>query len=89
MATVTIREDNRVLQDSGAISEFLGQYGIWYRHFEGSDKLPENATNEEILASYDEPIQVLMKEGGFKTADVINVTSDTPDLQAFLQRKSG
>ena len=86
MATVTIRNEDRVLTESGEISEFLGQFGIWYRRFEGSDRLAEDASEDDILAAYDEPIQALMKEGGYKTADVIDVTSDTPGLQAMLDK---
>lgn len=86
MATVNIRDGNRVLDDVVEISEFLAQYGIWYRRFEGSDPLGENATDDQILAAYDEPIRKLKKEGGYVTADVINVTSDTPNLQQMLDK---
>jgi 1,2-dihydroxy-3-keto-5-methylthiopentene dioxygenase len=86
MATITLRDDNRVLSDAATISEFLGRYGIWYRRFEGSDALPENASDDQVLEAYDAPIRKLMKEGAYTTADVINVTSDTPGLQGMLDR---
>lgn len=86
MALVTIREENKTLTDNQEICEFLGQFGIWYRRFEGSDTLDEDATAEDILAAYDEPIQQLMKEGGFVTADVINIVPTIENLDAMLNK---
>ncbi|MFQ5890962.1 MAG: acireductone dioxygenase [Gemmatimonadota bacterium] len=86
MATVTIREDDRTLTDEGAISEFLGRFGIWYRRFEASDELGDNPTDEEVLTAYREPVEELMSEGGYVTADVIDVKPTTPGLQAMLDK---
>ena len=86
MATITIRDENRVLTDPVSVSEFLGRFGIWYRRFEGSDALPEDASDEQILEAYDGPLRKLMEQGGYTTADVINVTSETPGLQGMLDR---
>ena len=86
MATVTLRDENRVLEDPTEISTFLAPFGIWYRRFEGSDQLPENATDPEILEAYREPIELLKAEGGYVTADVINVKPETPGLDAMLNR---
>ena len=88
MATVTLRDENRVLSDSAEISTFLAPFGIWYRRFEGSDRLPENATDQEILDAYAEPIEKLKAEGGYVTADVINVKPETPGLDAMLHKFS-
>ena len=86
MATVTLRDENRALQDAAEISAFLAPFGIWYRRFEGSDALPENPSDQEILAAYREPIERLKAEGGYVTADVINVRPETPGLDAMLNR---
>jgi 1,2-dihydroxy-3-keto-5-methylthiopentene dioxygenase len=86
MASITVRDENRTMTDAGEISEFLAPFGIWYRRFEGTDALGENPTDQEILEAYREPIEKLKAEGGYVTADVINVKSDTPNLQAMLDR---
>lgn len=86
MATVTLRDENRVLNDPSEISEFLAPFGIWYRRFEGTDRLPENPSDQEILDAYAEPIEKLKTEGGYVTADVINVKPETPGLEAMLNR---
>jgi 1,2-dihydroxy-3-keto-5-methylthiopentene dioxygenase len=86
MATITLRDTDQTLTDAGEIRAFLAPHGIWYRRFEGSDQLPENATDPEILAAYDAPIRELMAEGGYVTADVINVKPDVPGLEAMLNK---
>jgi 1,2-dihydroxy-3-keto-5-methylthiopentene dioxygenase len=86
MATVTLRDENRVLEDPAEISTFLAPFGIWYRRFEGTDQLGENPTDQEILDAYKEPIEHLKAEGGYVTADVINIKSETPGLEAMLNR---
>lgn len=86
MATVTLRDDNRVLEDPQAIRDFLEPFGIWYRRFEGGDRLGDDPSDAEILAAYAEPIEDLKAEGGYVTADVINVRADTPGLEAMLNR---
>lgn len=86
MATVTIRGEDRVLREPREISEFLAEFGIWYRRFEGSVRTSRRASDDEILAAYDEPIRELEKEGGYVTADVIHVTSDTPGLDLMLDK---
>jgi 1,2-dihydroxy-3-keto-5-methylthiopentene dioxygenase len=86
MATVTLRDENRVLEDPAEISAFLAPFGIWYRRFEGTDHLPESPTDQEILEAYREPIERLKTEGGYVTADVINVKPETPGLDAMLDK---
>src|SRR3954471_23552665 len=78
MATVTLRDENRTLNDAGEISAFLAPFGIWYRRFEGTDQLGESPTDQEILEAYKEPIEKLKAEGGYVTADVINIKAETP-----------
>ena len=86
MATLTFRDENRVLENPSEIGHFLEGLGLWYRRFEGSDDLPESAGDQEILDVYREPIQQLMAEGGYRTADVINIKPGTPDLETMLNR---
>ena len=86
MATVTLRDENQVLSDPAEISAFLAPFGIWYRRFEGTDRLPESPTDQEILDAYAEPIEKLKAEGGYVTADVINVKPETPGLEAMLNK---
>lgn len=88
MATLTFRESERTVTDPAEISGILSGVGIWFRRFDGSDDLPEQASDQEILDAYRAPIEALMKEGGYVTADVINVRPETPGLEAMLNRFS-
>jgi 1,2-dihydroxy-3-keto-5-methylthiopentene dioxygenase len=86
MAIVTYRESGRVLEDAAAIGDALAPLGIWYRRFEGSDQLADDATDQQILDAYREPIEQLMAEGGYVTADVINIKPEVPGLEGMLNR---
>lgn len=86
MASVTLRDENRTMTDPAEISAFLAPFGIWYRRFEGTDALGENPTDQEILDAYKEPIEILKEEGGYVTADVINIKPETPNLQVMLDK---
>jgi 1,2-dihydroxy-3-keto-5-methylthiopentene dioxygenase len=86
MATITLRDQQQTLEDPAEIAAFLAGHGIWYGRFEEVDSLPEEATDEEILAAYREPIERLKASGGYVTADVINVNPATPGLDAMLNR---
>jgi len=88
MAVVTVTEGERVIDGAGDVAAFLARYGIWYRRFEGLDRLAEDATDEQILAAFDEPIQELMRSGDFQTADVIDVKPTTPGIDAMLAKFS-
>jgi 1,2-dihydroxy-3-keto-5-methylthiopentene dioxygenase len=86
MATVSIPKDNRQLTDAGEIREFLAPYGIWYERWAVEDRVSPEASSEEILAAYAPEVKRLMDEGGYVTADVINVTPEAPGLQEMLDR---
>lgn len=86
MATVTVRDSQQVLAEPAEISSFLARCGIWYRKFESIGSLPEEATGDEVLDAFREPIEELKARGGYVTADVIDVSSATPGLDAMLNR---
>lgn len=86
MATLTVRDTEETLTTAADIQRYLGQYGIWYRRFEGSPSLSDDATDDEVLAAYAAPIRKLKAEGGYVTADVINIRPDIEGLQAMLDK---
>src|SRR5438046_5302469 len=86
MARVEIPDQQRSLSDAGEIREFLKPFGIWYEKWDVEGRIGPEATNEEILAAYAPEIERLRRSGGFVTADVINVTAATPNLDAMLNK---
>jgi 1,2-dihydroxy-3-keto-5-methylthiopentene dioxygenase len=86
MATITIPKEYRQLTDAAEMREFLAPYGIWYERWQVEDRVDPDASSEEILAAYAPEVERLMQQGGYVTADVINVTPDVPGLQDMLDR---
>jgi 1,2-dihydroxy-3-keto-5-methylthiopentene dioxygenase len=88
MAIVTRSDDGTTLDEPAAVAAFLGHHGIWYRRFTDPARLRGGATDAEILAAFAGPIAELKEEGGYTTADVIDVGPDTSGLVAMLAKFS-
>ena len=88
MARINIPAENRQITDVEEIREYLAPHGIWYEKWEVEGRIGADATNEEILAAYAPEIERLKQQGGFVTADVINVSPQTPNLDTLLAKFS-
>jgi len=86
MATIHVPDENRTLTDVDEIRAFLEPHGIWYEKWDVAGRIGPEATNEEILQAYAPEIQRLKEQGGYVTADVINVTPATPGLDAMCAK---
>lgn len=86
MAIIKIPEEDRTLEDSQEIKDFLANSGIDYERWEPKHPVREDAPSEEILKAYSGEIKRLMEQGGYVTADVIDVRPDTPNLAAMLNK---
>jgi 1,2-dihydroxy-3-keto-5-methylthiopentene dioxygenase len=75
MAAITVSESGKVLTAPDEISAFLKTYGIWFRRWQ-----------DIVLDAFREPIEELKREGGYTTADVIDVKPDTPGLDKMLDK---
>ena len=88
MAVVRIPEQGRVFREPEDVKSSLAAIGIEYQRWEPAHALPEGAAAEEILAAYRDEIDALKASGGYVTADVIDVSPATPNLEAMLARFS-
>ena len=88
MALVRIPERQQTIDDKQAISSFLATYGITYERWESSRSVPADATAEAVLQVYSDKIEELKARGGYTTADVIDVTAATPNLDTMLAKFS-
>lgn len=86
MARVQIPDEERDIREPDEIRAFLRQYGIDFEQWDVEGRIGADATNEEILSAYAPEIDRLKAEHGFVTADVINVTPDTPGLDDMLAK---
>ena len=86
MAIVTIPDENRTLQERRAIADYLARLGIDYERWDLARLVAPNAPADEVLAAYADEIEQLNARGGYVTADVIDVNSQTPGLEAMLAK---
>jgi 1,2-dihydroxy-3-keto-5-methylthiopentene dioxygenase len=86
MATVRIPEENRTLTEQDEVTGYLANLGIDYARWPVADRVPEHASVDEVLAAYAPEIDQLKSQGGYVTADIIDVTAETPNLEAMLAK---
>jgi 1,2-dihydroxy-3-keto-5-methylthiopentene dioxygenase len=86
MAVLSIPAEQRQIQDPAAIKTYLETLGIGYEQWQPDQPLAEDASSEDILAAYKADIEALKAQGGYVTADVIDIKPDTPNLEAMLAR---
>ncbi|HZI72659.1 MAG TPA: hypothetical protein VFD73_01260, partial [Gemmatimonadales bacterium] len=86
MATVRIPEENRSLTEQHDVTDYLAKLGIDYERWPVSERVPEHASADEVLEAYRPEIDQLKARGGYVTADIIDVTAETPGLEAMLAK---
>lgn len=86
MATLRIADENRTISGFAPVRDYLHGIGIDYERWEPSHALAAAATSEQILAAYAPEIERLKAQGGYVTADVIDVNPQTPGLEAMLNK---
>jgi len=86
MATLRIPAEDKLLLEADSIALFLKDYGIFFEQWPVAGRIGEGASAPEILEAYEPEIATLKERGGYITADVIDVTRDTPNLQTMLDR---
>ena len=86
MAIVTIHAEHKTLIDETEIRNHLASIGIGYERWEPAHAVTDDAAPEEILAAYAPEIERLKMQGGYVTADVIDVRPETPGLGEMLAK---
>jgi 1,2-dihydroxy-3-keto-5-methylthiopentene dioxygenase len=86
MAIIRIPDQNRTLREVTEITPYLASIQIDYEQWEAKQPVAPDAPPEEILAAYAAEIQALNERGGYVTADVIDVTPATPNLENMLAK---
>jgi len=86
MATVRIPDEQRTLTDRDEVTRYLATLGIDYERWPDNERVREDASVEEVLAAYAPEIERLKQQGGYVTADVIDVNPGTPGLDVMLAK---
>ncbi|MFA5682983.1 MAG: cupin [Lysobacteraceae bacterium] len=73
-------------REHALIAERLGEIGVRFERWQANAELPEGASQEQTLAAYREDIDRLMREGGYRSVDVVSLHPQHPDREA-LRRK--
>ena len=84
MALVRIPERQQTIDAKDAVTSFLATYGITYERWESKREVSADASAEAVLEAYGDKVEELKARGGYTTADVIDVTPATPNLDAML-----
>ena len=88
MASVRIPDEQRTLTDQADVTAYLATLGIDYERWPLSQRAAANAPAEAVLAAYAPEIERLKLRGGYVTADLIDVTAATPNLETMLAKFS-
>ena len=90
MATVKVYapDGERTYSDPAEIKAELAKIGIGYERWDTERGLGDNAEGQIVLDAFAAEVERLKEEGGYVTADVINITPETPNIDAMLARFS-
>jgi 1,2-dihydroxy-3-keto-5-methylthiopentene dioxygenase len=86
MAVVRIPNQNKIFTEYEEAKAFLKSINIDYEIWNSELELSENASQAEILAAYSQEIEQLKEQGGYVSADVIDINSNTPNLDTMLNK---
>lgn len=86
MAILNIPDQNITIENFTEIQNFLNNHGIFLAQWKTTQALQDNDSQETILAAYAHELEPFMQKNGFKTADVINVHRDTPNIEAIREK---
>ena len=85
MAVLTIPDEDLKVEGEAEIGAHLAGLGIGFERWDLS-RVPADASAEAVLEAYAAEIDEMKRLGGYTTADVIDVTAETPGLETMLAR---
>ncbi|MEO1654050.1 MAG: cupin domain-containing protein [Bacteroidota bacterium] len=86
MAVLNIPDQNTSIADPQKIREFLNARGVLFDQWEASVEFSIDADQETVLNAYSKSLKPYMEANGYKTADVININSETPNYEAVRNK---
>lgn len=76
----------RTLIDPVSIASELERIGVQFEQWDASQPLAADASQDEVLTAYREPVARLARLYGFQSVDVITLTPDHPDKAALRNK---
>jgi 1,2-dihydroxy-3-keto-5-methylthiopentene dioxygenase len=83
MAILHIPDQDRSITDQQEIRKFLNDKGVIFEQWEAQEEFSEDADQETVLNAYAHVLKPYMEANGYKTADVISVNPNTPNLDTI------
>jgi 1,2-dihydroxy-3-keto-5-methylthiopentene dioxygenase len=83
MPILNIPDQARTISDIETIKTYLAERGIWLDRWQAQSEFAPDADQATILAAYAHVLYPFMQKHGYKTADVINIHSETPNYEAI------
>ncbi|MGF6329623.1 1,2-dihydroxy-3-keto-5-methylthiopentene dioxygenase [Pseudomonas sp. BS3782 TE3695] len=77
---------NKVLTHLEDIASTLAEQGVRFDRWQAAAKIQPGASQEEVIAAYQEHIDKLMTERGYLTVDVVSLDSDHPQKAELRAR---
>ena len=77
---------NKVLTHLEDIASTLAEQGVRFDRWQATAKIQPGASQEEVIAAYQEHIDKLMTERGYLTVDVVSLNSDHPQKAELRAR---
>lgn len=73
-------------ENQAEIAQALEAKGVRFEQWQTAAELAPGASQEQVLAAYEQDIQRLISEDGYQTVDVISLSSDHPDKAALREK---
>jgi 1,2-dihydroxy-3-keto-5-methylthiopentene dioxygenase len=83
MALLSIPDQGIQITGYSEIKDFLNQRGIFFDQWSCEVEFDDQATTQDILNAYEKDLQPFMNKGGYETADVISINSQTENYVAL------
>jgi 1,2-dihydroxy-3-keto-5-methylthiopentene dioxygenase len=86
VTTLWLAATNEQITDLPSIKKQLNRRGIFFDNWPITQTLSPTATQDDVLTQYHSYLAPFMANGGYKTADVIQITPDTPNIAALREK---
>jgi len=89
MTTLTIYPDKNPdhpdisTSDPAVIADLLGKVGVHFERWKAGAELPQNATQDQVIAAYKAEVDRLSAAAGYQSVDVIRITPDNPNKETL------
>jgi 1,2-dihydroxy-3-keto-5-methylthiopentene dioxygenase len=74
------------IRDVNAIAESLARLGVQFERWQAKQPLADDADQQAVLHSYQEAVERLNKQYGFRSVDVVSLGPDHPNKDEMRQK---